>query len=92
MTNNLKSDVEYIPYKEVVKKKALEYYQSNKEAISQKRKDKYKQLPPEDKKKLQENNKQWFNNLSPEKQLEFRIKAQKYHKNRYDNMVVRVKW
>ena len=50
MTNNLKSDVEYIPYKEVVKKKALEYYQSNKEAISQKRKDKYKQLPPEDKK------------------------------------------
>ena len=38
MTNNLKSAVEYIPYKEVVKKKALEYYQSNKEAISQKRK------------------------------------------------------
>ena len=89
MTNNLKSAVEYIPYKEVVKKKALEYYQSNKEAISQKRKDKYKQLPPEDKKKLQENNKQWFNNLSREKQLEFRIKARKYHKNRYDNMLVK---
>ena len=51
MTNNLKSAVEYIPYKEVVKKKALEYYYANKEAISQKRKDKYKQLPPEDKKK-----------------------------------------
>ena len=38
MTNNLKSAVEYIPYKEVVKKKALEYYYANKEAISQKRK------------------------------------------------------
>ena len=90
MTNNLESDAEYIPYKEVVKKKALEYYYANKEAISQKRKDKYKQLPPEDKKKLQEHNKQWFNNQSPEKQLELRIKARKYHKNRYDNMLVRV--
>ena len=48
MINNLKSDVEYIPYKEAVKKMALEYYYANKEAISQKRKDKYKQLPPED--------------------------------------------
>ena len=57
MTNNLESDVEYIPYKEVVKKKGLEYYYANKEAISQKRKDKYKQLPIEDKKKLQESNK-----------------------------------
>ena len=42
MTNNLKSDVEYIPYKEAVKKRALEYYYANKEAIRQKRKDKYK--------------------------------------------------
>ena len=38
MTNNLKSVIEYIPYKEVVKKKALEYYYANKEAISQKKK------------------------------------------------------
>ena len=29
-------------------KKALEYYYANKEAISQKRKDKYKQLSPEE--------------------------------------------
>ena len=67
------------------------YYYANKEAISQKRKEKYKLLPSEDKKKLQENNKQWFNNLSPEKQQEYRIKARKYHKNRYDNMMLRVK-
>ena len=39
MNNNLESDVKYIPYKEVVRKKALEYYYANKEAISQKRKD-----------------------------------------------------
>ena len=50
MANNLKSDVEYIRYKEVVKKRALEYYHATKEAIRQKRKEKYKQLPPADKK------------------------------------------
>ena len=29
MADNLKSEIEYIPYKEVVKKRALEYYYSN---------------------------------------------------------------
>ena len=47
--------------KRLSKKKALEYYYANKEAISQKRKDKYKQLSPEEKKKLLDYNKQWFN-------------------------------
>ena len=70
MTNNLESDVKYVPYKEVINKSVLDYYYANKETISQKRKDKYKQLSPEDKKNLQEHNKQWFNNQSLEKQLE----------------------
>ena len=39
------------PYKEIVKKRSLQYYYTNKEAICQKRKVKYKQMPPEDKKK-----------------------------------------
>ena len=90
MTNNLESDVKYVPYKELLKETALEYYYANKEAISQKRKDKYKQLPTEDKKKLQEYSKQWFNKQTPEKQLELKQKARKYHKNRYDNMMIRV--
>ena len=63
----------------------MEYYYANKEAISQKRKDKYKQLSPDDKKKLLE-----YNRQTPERQLELRQKAKKYHKNRYDNMIVRV--
>lgn len=58
--------------------------------ISQKRKDKYKQLSPEEKKKLADYNKQWFNRQSPERQLELRVKARKYHKNRYDNVMVMV--
>ena len=68
----------------------MEYYYANKEAISQKRKDKYKQLSPEDKKKLLEYNRQWFNRQTPERQLKLRQKAKKYHKNRYDNMIARV--
>ena len=69
----------------------MDYYYANKEAISQKRKEKYKLLPAENKKKLQENNKQRFDNLLPEKQQEYFIKARKYHKNRHDNMTLRVK-
>ena len=68
MANNYESDVKYIPCKEVIQKRALDYYYANKEVISQKRKEKYKQLSPEDKKKLLEYNKQWFDSKSPEKQ------------------------
>ena len=92
MTDNFESDIKYVPCKEVVKKKALEYYYANKDAISQKRKYKYTQLSPEDKKMLLEYNKQWFNNLSSETQLELQQKARKYHKNRYDNLMVRVRY
>ena len=37
MSNNFESDIKYIPYKEVVKKRALEYYYANKEVISEKK-------------------------------------------------------
>ena len=70
----------------------LEYYYANKEAISQKRKEKYKQILPEDKKKLVEYNRQWFNRQSLERQRELQQKARKHHKNRYDNLMVRVKY
>ena len=50
MTDHFDSNKKLTPYKEIVKKRALEYYYANKEAISQKRKEKYKQMPPEDKK------------------------------------------
>ena len=54
MTDNFDSNKKLTPYKEIVKKRELEYYYENKEAISQKRKEKYKQMPPEDKRKLVE--------------------------------------
>ena len=91
MADNLESYIKYVPCKELAKKRSLDYYYANKEAISLKRKDKYTQLSPKDKKKLLQYNRQWFNNQSPERQLELRQKSRKYHKNRYDNMIVAVK-
>ena len=61
MRNNSEGDIKYIPYKEFVKKRALDYYYANKEIISQKNKNKYKSLSPEQKKKRRENTKQLFN-------------------------------
>ena len=69
------------------KKRELEYYYENKEAISQKRKEKYKQMPPDDKKSLLS---KWFNRQSF-KRREIKQKASIYHKNRYDNLMVRVR-
>ena len=46
MTDDFESDTKLVPYKEIIKKKALVYYHANKEVISQKRKERYKQLPP----------------------------------------------
>ena len=90
MTDNFKNITKLVPYKEIAKKKALEYYHANKEAINQRRKERYKQLSIEDKQKLLEYNRCWFNNQSPERQLELREKARKYHKDRYNNKMVEV--
>ena len=66
MTNNFESDIKYVPYKEFVKRRALDYYYGNKEIISEKNKNKYKSLSPDQKKKETilngENTKRWLNN------------------------------
>ena len=77
--------------KNLLKKRALDYYYANKEIISEKNKSKYKSLSPEAKKKRQENTKRWLNKQSPEKQGELKQKAREYHKNRYHNHMVVVK-
>ena len=51
MTNNHKSDIKYIPYKEIVKKRTLDYYNANKEITSEKNKKKYQSLSPKQKRK-----------------------------------------
>ena len=49
-------------------------------------------MPLEVEEKLVEYNKQWFNRQTPEKQRGLQEKARNYHKNRYDNMLVRVRY
>ena len=91
MSNNFESDIKYVPYKEVVTKKALEYYYANKEVISEKNKSKYKSLSPEQKTKRQESTKRWLDKQSPEKKQELKQKAGDYQKNRYHNHMVQVR-
>ena len=90
LTNN-ECDIQYIPYKEIVKQKALEYYHKNKEKIKEREKTQYNSLTPEEKKKRQEYRKEWFNKLPIEKQQELKEKAKQYHKNRYHNLMVALK-
>ena len=54
MTSNCECNKQYIPYKEIVKQKAREYYHKNKERIKERAKNKYNSLTPEEKKKRQE--------------------------------------
>ena len=91
MTNDIESEVKSVPYKEVAKKTTLEYYYANKEIISEKNKNRYQSMSPEQKKKRQGYTKQWFNRQSPEKQGELRQKAREYHKDRYHNSMVAVR-
>ena len=91
MSNNFESDIKYVPYKEVVKKKALEYYYANKEVISKKNKSKYKSLSSEQKKKTQENTKRWLDKQSPEKKEELRQKARNYQKTDIKTIWYRLK-
>ena len=60
MVVNCQGNMQYIPHKEIVKQKAREYYYKNKERIQEQGKCKYKSISPEEKKKREEYNKEWF--------------------------------
>ena len=49
MTSNCQCNVQYIPYKEIVKQKALGYYYENKERINERAKNECNSLSPEEK-------------------------------------------
>ena len=77
MENNLESDVKYVLYKDIAKKKALDYYYANREMICEKNKNRYQFLSPQRKKKRQEASKRWYNNQSPENKRRFETKGVK---------------
>ena len=62
MTNNSESDIKFVPYKELARKKALDHYYANREVIMEKNRNRYSALSPEEKKKRYESNRQWYNN------------------------------
>ena len=90
MTLNCESNVQYIPYKEIIKQRSAEYYYKNKEIIKERNKNKYDSLTPEEKKRRQEYRKEWLKKLPIEKQQQLKEKARQYHKNRYNNLIVAV--
>ena len=90
MKDNYQCNIQYIPYKEIAKQKAIEYYHKNIEKIKEKNKNKYNLLSPKEKKKQQEFNKDWFKKQPVEKQKELREKAKQYHKNGYHSLMIAV--
>ena len=69
--------------------KGLKNIKKNKEKIKEyARRNRYKNLSQEEKNKLVENRKAWFNRQSEERQNEIKRKARQYAKNRYHNHIV----
>ena len=89
MTNNSENDIKSIPYKEVVKKKALDYYYANREVIIEKNRNRYRALSPEEKKNRYESKIEWYERQSPEKKPKMKQKQREYNKNRYNNLMVK---
>ena len=77
MANNSENDIKLVSYKELAGKKALDYYQANREVIMEKNRNRYRALSPEEKKKRYETNRQWYNRQSLEKKGEMKQKAKK---------------
>ena len=64
MANNSENDLKLESYKELARKKALDYYYANREVIMEKNRNRYRALSPEEKKKRYESNRQWYNRHS----------------------------
>ena len=89
MTNNSESDIKLVPYKELARKKALDYYYANREVIMEKNRNRYSALSPEEKKKRYESNRQWYNNHL-KKKAKMKEKQKKYNKSKYHNLMVKI--
>ena len=89
MSETTQNSPQYIKYKDIATQRAKEYNKKkNKEKIKEYARNRYKTLSQEEKNKLVENRKAWFNRQSEEKKNEMRRKAWEYAKNRYHNHIV----
>ena len=76
MASNCKNNIQYVPYKEIIKQRSREYYNKSKEIMKEKNKIEYDWLSPEEKKKRQEYRKEWHKNLLVEKQQQLKKKLE----------------
>ena len=90
MSETAQNSPQYMRYKDIVLQKAKKYREKNNKK-KEHAKNRYKNLSQEEKNRLVENCKAWFNRQSEEKQNEMRRKAREYAKNRYHNFVITVK-
>ena len=56
MVNNSENDIKLVSYKELARKKALDYNYANREVITEKNRNRYRALSREEKKKRYESN------------------------------------
>ena len=91
MEKEIQNLPQYIRYEEIVLKRSKEYVIKNKVKIKECHRKRYKNLNQEEKKRLVEKRKEWFNRQSEEKQEDMRRKAREYAKNYYHNHMVLVK-
>ena len=82
--------INFIPYKELKKKKSRKYYQANKGVIAEKNKIRYSKLIPEQKEMRQEYNKRWYEKLSPERKEELKQIRRECNYNLYHNGMIAV--
>ena len=61
MVNNSENDIKLVSYKELARKKALDYNYANREVITEKNRNRYRALSREEKKKRYESNRQRHN-------------------------------
>ena len=81
----------YIRYKDVVAKRAGQYYHNNKEKRREYQRNRYANMSQEQNNKLVEYRKEWINRQSEDKKNKMKRKVREYSKNRYHNLVIAIK-
>ena len=88
MSQTSQNSTYYMRNKDIAKQRARAYYAKNKDKTKESQRERYKNLSFEERKKLVEKQKEWFNKQTEVKQDEMTRKAREYSKNRYHNHII----
>ena len=73
----------YINYRDILLQKAKDYYKKNRGKWKESARNRYQNMTPEQKNKLDEYRREWFNRQSEDKKNEMKERAKENSKNRY---------